>query len=95
MKHADDPERFFQSETDLHELLRKLMALAGEAELYKQLAAQGCLPLLLELMQHANMDIVSATVELLKDLTDADSVEDLEDVRLGPAQRHQKYLSML
>jgi beta-catenin-like protein 1 len=81
MKHTEDPERFFDSESGLHELLRKLMALAGEPELYKQLVAQGCLPLLLELLQHANMDIVSSVVELLKDLTDADSVEDLDEVR--------------
>jgi beta-catenin-like protein 1 len=81
MKHADEPNRFVQSELDLHEVLRKLMALAGEAELYSQLVSQQCLPLLLELLQHANMDIVSSVVDLLQELTEADSVEDLEEAR--------------
>ena len=81
MKHSDEPNRFVQSEMDLHEVLRKLMALAGEAELYTQLNVQQSLPQLLELLQHANLDIVSAVVDLLQELTEADSVEDLDEVR--------------
>ena len=81
MKHTDEPQRFLDSEMELHEVLRKLIALAGEPELYRQLIAQGCTPLLLELLQHGNMDIVAAALDLIKDLTDADSVEDLDEVR--------------
>jgi beta-catenin-like protein 1 len=82
MKHADEPQRFLESEIALHEVLRKLMALAGEPALYMQLVSQKCLPLLLELLQHGNMDIVSAAIDLLTDLTDADSVEDVDEVWL-------------
>jgi hypothetical protein len=84
MKHSDEPHRFLESEIALHEILRKLMALAGEPSLYTQLVRQGCLPLLLELLQHGNMDIVTAAVDLLKDLTEADSVEDIDEVCLQP-----------
>lgn len=81
VKHAGEPARFVDSEMELHEVLRKLMALAGEAALYSQLVAQGCVPLMLELLQHANIDISGATLDLLAELTEADSVEDLEEAR--------------
>lgn len=80
MKHSEDPQRFLESELELNELLTKLSALAGEPVLYTQLVEQQIVPLLLELLQHENIDIVSPVVELFKDLTDADSVEDLEEV---------------
>eukprot|EP00892_Ulva_mutabilis_P003222 jgi/Ulvmu1/12900/UM098_0088.1 len=79
LKHADDPRRFLDSELELNELLTKLSALAGEPELYNQLVDQKSVPLLLELLQHENVDVVLAVVELLRDLTDADSVEDLDE----------------
>jgi beta-catenin-like protein 1 len=82
MKYSDDPQRFLQSELELNELLSKLSALAGEPELYTQLVEQQCVPMMLELLQHENIDIVTSVVELLKDLTDADSVEDLDEVQL-------------
>lgn len=80
LKHADDPRRFLESELELNELLTKLSALAGEPELYNQLVDQNSVPLLLELLQHENIDVVSAVVELLRDLTDGESVEDLDEV---------------
>jgi beta-catenin-like protein 1 len=80
IKYSDDPQRFLESELELNELLTKLSALAGEPVLYTQLVEQQTVPLLLELLQHENIDIVSPVVELFKDLTDADSVEDLEEV---------------
>jgi len=79
LKHAEDPRRFLESELELNELLTKLSALAGEPELYNQVVDQGSVPLFLELLQHDNIDIVLAVVELLRDLTDAESVEDLDE----------------
>lgn len=84
LKHADAPERFMASELQLEEGLRALTALAGEPELYRQLVAQGGVALLLELLQHGNTDVAIATVELLKDLTDPDAVEDLAEARRRP-----------
>ena len=81
MKHAGDPQRFLESELELNELLTKLSALAGEPELYKQLVDQRSIPLLLELLHHENIDIVVAVLELFRDFTDADSIEDLDEVR--------------
>lgn len=80
MKYIDDPQRFLDSELELNEVLTKLSALAGEPVLYTQLVEQQTVPLMLELLQHENIDIVTPVVELFKDLTDADSVEDLDEV---------------
>lgn len=80
LKHAQEPQRFLESELELNEFLTKLSALAGEPELYKQLVEQNSVSLLLELLHHENIDIVLAVVELFRDLTDADSVEDLDEV---------------
>lgn len=82
IKYADAPERFLESELEVDEIVRKLVALAGEPELYAQLMAHASAPLLLDLLQHANLDIVCAAVDLLQELLDADVVEDLDTVRL-------------
>jgi hypothetical protein len=59
-----------------------LSTLAREPVLYtQQLVSQKCLRLLLELLQLSNADIVSAAMDLLTDLTDAESVEDINEVR--------------
>lgn len=85
IKHADAPERFMDSELEVDEIVRKLLALAGDPELYTQLVAHGSVPLLLDLLHHANLDIVCAAVDLLQELLDSDVVEDLETVRARPA----------
>ena len=91
LKHADEPTRFLQSELDLHEVLRKLIALAGEPELYRQMVDQSCLPPLLELLQHSNTDIVGAVADLLQDLTDDTAVSELDEVRAVTARYHTVY----
>jgi len=80
MKHADAPARFMDSELEVHEILQKLLALAGESELYAQLRAHAAVPLLLGLLHHENLDIACTAVDLLQELTDADVVVDLEEV---------------
>ena len=80
MKYADSPDKFMESELEVHEILQKLLALAGEAELYVQLLAHASVPLILSLLHHENMDIVCTAVDLLQELTDADVIEDLDEV---------------
>ena len=62
-------------------MLRRLSAVAGSPELYPELVRLGGVPPILALLSHDNGDIAAAAVELLREMTDADAVED--SVRAG------------
>ena len=76
MKYGDAPEKFLDSEVDLDEEVRRLGAVAGSPHLYPDLVQAGVLPSLLALLAHDNGDIAAAVLDLLRELTDADVVED-------------------
>ncbi len=76
MKHADAPEKFMASELDLDEEVRRLQAIAGYPELYPELVRLGAVPSILTLLSHDNGDIAASALELLRELTDADAIED-------------------
>ena len=71
-----------ESEVDLDEVVKRLLAVAGSPELYPQFALTNALPCLLSLLAHQNTDIASGVLELLKELTEEDVVED--SVRAAP-----------
>ena len=79
MKHPDAPEKFVDSEVDLDESLRALSALAGYPELYPEFVRLNAVPSILGLLAHDNSDVAAHALELLHELTDADSVESHEE----------------
>ncbi|XP_068640089.1 uncharacterized protein [Aristolochia californica] len=82
LKYPDQPEKFADSELELHEELEKLKILAGAPDLYPELVNLETVKKLVGLLNHDNTDIAIDVVSLLQDLTDEDVLED----NLEPAQ---------
>lgn len=79
LKYPDQPERFADSEIDLHQDLQKLKILAGGPELYPDFVNLNTIPSILGLLSHDNTDIAIDVVQLLQDLTDEDVLEDNDE----------------
>ncbi|OAY57253.1 beta-catenin-like protein 1 [Manihot esculenta] len=79
LKYPDQPERFADSEIELHQELQKLKLLAGGPELYPDLVNLNTIPSILGLLSHDNTDIAIDVVQLLQDLTDEDVLEDNDE----------------
>ena len=75
-RYADQPEKFMESELDLDEEVKKLMAIAGSPELYPDFVRTNTVETLLTLLTHQNTDIVADVIGVFEDLTDADVIED-------------------
>ena len=75
-RYADQPEKFMESELDLDEEVKKLMAIAGSPELYPDFVRTNTVETLLSLLTHQNTDIVADVIGVFEDLTDADVIED-------------------
>ncbi|KAL7135348.1 hypothetical protein ABFS83_11G088500 [Erythranthe nasuta] len=82
LKYPDNPDKFADSELELHDELQKLKILAGAPELYPDLVSIGTVNSITGLLNHDNTDIAIDAVTLLQDLTDADVIEDNEDSAL-------------
>ncbi|KAL2499105.1 ARM repeat superfamily protein [Abeliophyllum distichum] len=82
LKYPDQPDKFADSELELHEELQKMKILAGAPELYPDLVSLGTVNSITGLLNHDNSDIAIDAVTLLQDLTDADVIEDNDE----PAQ---------
>ncbi|XP_076954969.1 uncharacterized protein LOC143629626 [Bidens hawaiensis] len=79
LKYPDNPEKFADSEVELHEEIEKLKILAGAAELYPDLVNLNVIPSILDLLTHDNTDIAIDVVSLIQDLTEEDVLEDNHD----------------
>ncbi|PIA64086.1 hypothetical protein AQUCO_00201404v1 [Aquilegia coerulea] len=79
LKYPDQPEKFADSEIELHEEIEKLKILAGGPELYPELVNLNTIPSILGLLSHENSDIAMDVVGLLQDLTDEDVLEDNDE----------------
>jgi beta-catenin-like protein 1 len=79
LKYVENPEKFADSEVDLHDDLQKLKVLAGAPELYPDLVASNTVPSIVNLLSHENSDIANDVVQLLQDLTDEDALEDNDE----------------
>ncbi|CAL1405866.1 unnamed protein product [Linum trigynum] len=79
LKYPDQPDRFSDSEVELHLELEKLRVLAGGPELYPDLVNLNTIPSILGLLSHDNTDIAVDVVQLLQDLTDEDVLEDNDE----------------
>ncbi|KAK9733001.1 hypothetical protein RND81_04G037400 [Saponaria officinalis] len=79
LKYPDHPEKFADSEIELHEELQKLKLLATGPELYPELVNLNTVPSILGLLNHDNIDIAIDVVNLLQDLTDEDVLDDNDE----------------
>lgn len=82
LKYPDNPDKFADSELELHDELQKLKILAGAPELYPDLVSLGTVNSITGLLNHDNTDVAIDAVTLLQDLTDADVVEDNDESAL-------------
>ncbi|KAH8417324.1 hypothetical protein KR222_008876, partial [Zaprionus bogoriensis] len=72
IKFSDNPEKFMESEVELHTVIQELKAVATVPDLYPLLVELHGLHSLLELLAHQNTDIAVAVVDLLQEVTDVD-----------------------
>ncbi|KAK9266441.1 hypothetical protein L1049_007438 [Liquidambar formosana] len=79
LKYPDQPDKFAESEIELHEEIQKLKILAGGPELYPDLVNLNAIPSIVNLLSHDNTDIAVDVVVLLQDLTDEDVLEDNDE----------------
>ena len=79
LKYPDQPDKFADSEIELHEEIQRLKTLAGGPELYPDLVNLNVIPSILGLLSHDNVDIAVDVVGLLQDLTDEDVLEDNDE----------------
>ena len=84
-QYADEPEKFIDSEVDLHEEVKRLGSLAAAPELYPELVRLGAAPSLLALLTHDNADIAAEGALLLRELTDADAAAESDAALAGAA----------
>lgn len=92
IKFPDTPEKFMESEIDLHQMIQELKVVATVPDLYTVLVDLHAIPSLLELLSHQNTDISVAIVDLLQELTDVDILhESLEcaDILIEALQKQQ------
>lgn len=79
IKFPDAPEKFMESELELHEVLQEMRVLATAPDFYPLLVKLNVISSLLELLSHDNTDIAVATVELLQELSDVDILNESEE----------------
>ena len=79
LKHANEPDKFVDSEVDLDEEIKRMGTLAGYPELYPEFCRLNAVPSILALLSHENPDIACGALVLLNELTDADAVESSEE----------------
>lgn len=66
IKFPDNPEKFMESEVELHEAIQELHVVATVPDLYPVLVQVNAINSLLELLSHENTDIAVAVVDLLQ-----------------------------
>lgn len=82
LKYPDQPDKFVDSEMELHDEIQKLKVMAGGPEFYPDLVNLGTVASITSLINHENTDISIDVIGLLQDLTDEDVLEDNDE----PAQ---------
>eukprot|EP00736_Rhodelphis_marinus_P009858 Rmarinus@m.24492 len=78
MKYTDAPEKFLDSELDLHVEINRLSQLASYPELYEEFVDHGTVEILLGLLSHDNTDIAIGVLDVLSELTDTDVLIDAD-----------------
>ncbi|KAG0059272.1 hypothetical protein BGZ89_000534 [Linnemannia elongata] len=70
VKYPDDPTKFMESEADLDEEIKRMMAMTQAPQHYPVLVELNTISSILSLLTHENPDIAIDAIELLKELTD-------------------------
>ncbi|KAF9354992.1 hypothetical protein BGX34_010705 [Mortierella sp. NVP85] len=78
VKYPDDPQKFMESETDLDEEIKRLMAMTQAPQYYPVLVELGTVNSILSLLSHENPEITIDAVELLKELTDEEVLSNVD-----------------
>ncbi|KAF5307784.1 hypothetical protein FQR65_LT06655 [Abscondita terminalis] len=78
IKFPDSPDKFMESEVELHEILQEMRVLSTAPDYYPLLVKLRIIPSLLELLSHDNTDVTVAAIELLQELTDVDILHESE-----------------
>ena len=86
MKHADNPDKFVDSEIELHETIEELFSLAASPELLPVFASSGGFQTILGLITHENTDISLAVLSLLQEICDSEMIEEADET----AQQEQE-----
>ncbi|KAN0022286.1 hypothetical protein ACTFIU_004462 [Dictyostelium citrinum] len=74
-KYQNEPERFMESEIDLHEEIKKLQIIATSPDLYKLFVSLGSIVSLGSLIIHDNTDISISVIDLFNELVEAEDEE--------------------
>lgn len=72
IKFPDQPEKFMESELELHDIMQQLRVVSTVPDLYPLLVDLNGISSVLELLAHQNTDISVAVVDLIQELTDID-----------------------
>lgn len=97
IKFPDQPEKFMESEIDVHSTVSELKAIATVPDLYPLLVELNAVPSILELLAHQNTDLSVAVIDLLQEMTDVDILhESLDGAKvLIAALRKQQVAALL
>lgn len=75
IKYAHAPEKFMESEMELHAAINDLYSVAASPELYSALLQADSMTTILGLITHENSDVSLASVGLLQEMTDTEALE--------------------
>jgi len=76
IKFPDQPERFMESEMELHDAIQELHPLATVPQHYPIMVELRCAASLLGLLSHDNTDISVGALGVLQEMTDVDSLQE-------------------
>jgi len=79
IKFPDQPEKFMESEMELHDAIQEMHNLATVPDFYPIIVDLNCVPSILGVLCHENSDVSVATLDLLQELTDVDTMNESED----------------
>lgn len=79
IKFPEQPEKFMDSEVDLHAAIQEFHAIATVPDLYPLFVELHAVSSLLELLSHQNTDISVAVVDLIQEMTDVDILHESVD----------------
>eukprot|EP01062_Namystynia_karyoxenos_P024484 TRINITY_DN19554_c0_g1_i2.p1 TRINITY_DN19554_c0_g1~~TRINITY_DN19554_c0_g1_i2.p1 ORF type:complete len:622 (+),score=223.47 TRINITY_DN19554_c0_g1_i2:159-2024(+) len=79
--HQQDPSKFMESELELEQELQRVKMVAVAPELYAEAAKAGMAAGLLQLLSHANADVVCSALDVLREVTDPDTLAEHENTR--------------
>ncbi|CAF0710421.1 unnamed protein product [Brachionus calyciflorus] len=83
IKYPDNPEKFMDSEVELNEVIQEMHVVSTRPDFYPLLLETSFVPSLLSLLGHENIDISTAVISLLQEMTDLESsMENLDEIKL-------------